>query len=237
MLQSDQGYYFGLGVFETIRVKEKKGLLLGQHLQRLNKGLDTLGIKTVMTDEQVEAYLDQQGVDVGVLKIAVSEKNIDFSTRISPYTSQHYQTGYQLMVSSILRNETSPLTYLKSLNFGDNILAKQHAQQHHYDDALFLNTKGCVTETTSSNIFFVNGDVIHTPSVKSGLLPGVMREVICQHEHVIEKEITMGEVSCYDACFLTNSIMGIMKVTAIGDVKFNKDDHVIRLQKTYQAFY
>lgn len=237
MLQPDDGYYYGLGVFETIRVKEIKGILLEEHLERLNVSLKTLNIDTVIIREQVEDYIKRQGLSDGVLKICVSEKNINYSTRAYNYTSEMYQNGYKVMVSPILRNATSPLTYIKSLNYAENCLAKQSAQKHHYDEALFINTKGFISEGSASNIFFVSGDKIDTPSISCGLLPGIMRRLICVNEGVIEKEISINQIEKYDGCFLTNSIMGIMKVTSIGDVVFKQEEVIARLQKKYKEFY
>lgn len=233
----DDGYYFGIGAFETIKVKQQKGILLKEHLERLNGSLQALNIKQHLSKEQVKSYIMSQGLVDGVLKICVSEQNIHYITRDNQYTAKMYQAGYKLAVSPILRNETSPLTYIKSLNHADNILAKQYAKENNYDEALLLNTKGAISEASSGNIFFVKGDCLFTPSIACGLLPGIIRGVICKNEEVVETEILLDQIKWYDECFLTNSIMGIMRVVSIADVDFKSNNIVAKMQKKYQKFY
>ena len=47
----------------------------------------------------------------------------------------------KLYVSKILRNETSITSQHKTINYLDNILAKNEAKNNGYDDVLFLNSK------------------------------------------------------------------------------------------------
>lgn len=53
----DAGYYFGLGVFETIAVEEGRPLFLDRHLARLQKGLDFLGLEQTVEPAAVCTYL------------------------------------------------------------------------------------------------------------------------------------------------------------------------------------
>lgn len=73
----DAGYFFGLGVFETIAVEEGRPLFLDRHLARLQKGLDFLGLDQTVEPAAVRTYLKLLPAIVrrhGVLKITVSEK-------------------------------------------------------------------------------------------------------------------------------------------------------------------
>ena len=53
----DAGYFFGLGVFETIAVEEGRPLFLDRHLARLQKGLDFLGLEQTVEPAAVRTYL------------------------------------------------------------------------------------------------------------------------------------------------------------------------------------
>lgn len=44
MLTPDEGYYFGLGAFETIAVEEGRTILLEKHLNRLQKAAEFLNL-------------------------------------------------------------------------------------------------------------------------------------------------------------------------------------------------
>lgn len=221
----DAGYTFGMGVFETIGVEKGKPLFLSWHLQRLKEGLKTLGIdgKTVeekAAPEQIETYLEQNYMEHGVLKIMVSEKNILFQTRENPYTEADYKRGFRLDISKVIRNETSPFTYIKSFHYGDNLLEKRRAKKAGYDETLFLNSAGQVAETSASNIFFIKDRTLYTPSLECGLLPGIVRKYLLENYPVQEMCIMPGDISDFQEAFLTNSLMGIMPVQAIGDYVF-----------------
>ncbi|MDF2541725.1 MAG: hypothetical protein K0S47_1443 [Herbinix sp.] len=215
MYSLDAGYYYGIGAFETILIKKGKPILIDEHMKRLNSSLLYLHIDKKFTRENVLDFLRIKNQMDGILKITVSEQNIDFSTRENPYTPEVYKTGFQLTICSFLRNETSPLTYHKTLNYAENILARQEARKRNYDEALFLNTKGELCEGSCSNIFFVKGQQLYTPKVSSGLLPGIIRNYICENENAIERSITLDDIKYFDECFITNSILGIMKISNI----------------------
>ena len=77
-----------------------------------------------------------------------------------------HQTPLKLKISErIRRNEKSFTSNLKTLNYLDNILAKQEASEDDFDDAVLLNSKDNFACVTSSNIFFIQDNVITTPSL------------------------------------------------------------------------
>ena len=66
------------------------------------------------------------------------------------------------VVVAVRRNEGSPLSRLKSLNYLDNILAAREAAAHGADEAVMLNNRpGCVRRR--ANLFAVVDDVLVTP--------------------------------------------------------------------------
>ncbi|MFR3036397.1 MAG: aminotransferase class IV, partial [Blautia hydrogenotrophica] len=125
-LNLDDGYSFGLGIFETIALKNQRPVFPEEHLKRLFHSLDKLHIENPQVRELLTANrLSQEAARCpypkGVLKISVSERNLLFSCRENTYTEGQYQRGFHVQLSPVLRNETSPLTYHKTLNYGDNI--------------------------------------------------------------------------------------------------------------------
>lgn len=77
-----------------------------------------------------------------VLKIVASSENILFLTRENHYGPADYEKGFRLAYSKVRRNETSPLTYRKSLNYGDCILEKRAVRGTEIQEPIFLNTRG-----------------------------------------------------------------------------------------------
>ncbi|WP_158571337.1 aminotransferase class IV [Blautia sp. OF03-15BH] len=222
----DEGYFFGLGFFETIAVKKGRPLLLDWHLERLVDSCRFLGITFPYSAAAVEKLLAEKNCpENGVLKIVASEENILFLTRENHYGPADYEKGFHLAYTKVRRNETSPLTYRKSLNYGDCILEKRAVRGSDIQEPVFLNTRGEIAEGATSNLFFVKDGTLHTPEISSGILPGILRRWVLETGKkeglpVVERRIRPEEVKSFEECFVTNSLLGIMPVSALEDVKF-----------------
>ena len=235
----DEGYSFGLGAFETIAVKDGKLIFLDRHLRRLDRALHFLKIGALdergITEKQVIDYVQQQKLTDGACKLTVSKENVVFQQRQNPYTDDIRRTGFVMDFSSVRRNETSPLTAYKTLNYGDCILENRQAHGLGMNERIFLNTKGQISEGTVSNIFFVRSGKLYTPDLSCGLLPGILREYLCETENVEEAVIYPAELGQYEECFVTNSLMGIMPVNQLGEWKSESREVTNQLLKKYES--
>ena len=230
----DEGYQFGLGAFETIAVKAGHPLLLDEHLARLNKTLAFLEIPRSVTAIEVQGFLSQNNLEDHALKIMASEKNLVFTMRENPYTEAQYQKGATLAFSAIRRNPTSPLCSHKTLNYGDSILEKRKALRLGLDDLVFMNFQGMICEGTACNLFFVKAGELFTPDLACGLLPGIIRDYICQNHPVNETIIWPDMLRDYQECFAVNSLMGIMPVSRLEDVEFNSRQTTEEISAQYR---
>lgn len=239
----DEGYQFGLGVFETVAMECGRPVFLDWHLERLLGSLKELGISGNITEREVQEYLisikagegPQAFLDHGVLKIMVSEKNNLFTMRENPYTPAKRRKGFRLVYSSVYRNETSPLVRHKTMNYGDCILEKRRAASLGADELIFRNSRGEICEGTTTNIFFVREGRLYTPPVFCGLLPGILRRFILEHFPVTECVIRAEDVPKMEECFVTNSLMGVMPVNCLGEKKFLPGEQAEACQKAYLA--
>ena len=229
----DEGYQFGLGVFETIAVEDGKPLFLNWHLNRLEQSLKELGIKQSVSEEEICSYLSQKECNHHALKVIVSSQNIVFTLRQNPYTEKQLEEGFDLGFSSVYRNETSLLTRHKTLNYGDCILEKRHAKDLGVDELLFFNSRGEVCEGTVSNVFFSKNGQLFTPPVSSGLLPGIIRRFLIENFSVTEKVLKKEDIKEMEECFVTNSLMGIMPVKSLNGITYPMG----KLTKMCQDFY
>ncbi|MBP1917643.1 aminotransferase class IV [Youngiibacter multivorans] len=233
IINLDSGFCFGRGLFETMLVKDQP-LFLQQHLDRINKSLKTIGIdKSISKVEVLDAAQRLQCTN-SVLKLMVTEKNTLFTTRSSRYTEGHYTNGFSAAISSVRRNETSPLVYLKSLNYLDNILEHEKFLGSGFDEVLFLNTQGFLAEGSFSNIFFIKGSKVFSPSLDCGLLDGIVRRFVIDHFTVIEGRFTEADLMSADSAFLTNSIMGIMKLKSLNDTLYYESTIIREVQDAYE---
>lgn len=232
----DDGYQFGLGVFETISVEHNVPILLSWHLERLHRSLEALGIRQTVEESYVLSWLSAHPGEHQALKIIVSEKNLTLTMRPNPYTHEQIRKGFCLSYSNIYRNETSPLVYHKTLNYGDCILEKRRAKETGSDELIFCNSRGEICEGTISNIFFVYNGQIYTPPVASGLLPGILRRFIIEHYPVKEQILRKEDVLHMQECFVTNSLMGVMPVHTLEEKTYSLGPMTQACIEAYHSF-
>lgn len=127
-----------------------------------------------------------------------------------------------ICISPWPRNERSPLAGLKTACYAENIIAQDDARKKGFDEALFLNTAGEVCETATANVFCVKGGVLLTPSLDSGCLPGIGREVLLELAirdgmAVEERGITRDEIAMADEMFISSSTRGPVSVGRFED--------------------
>lgn len=229
-MNHDEGYSFGLGVFETMSVTNGRCIMLDDHMNRLFHGLDVLGITSDIDSKMISDAACDGHLNGRVLKVEVSEKNIIFSDRCNPYTDNERLRGFALNISSVRRNESSPLTYIKSLGYGDSILEKRKSKCNGFDEPLFLNSHGEICEGATTNIFFVRNGKIYTPKQECGLLPGTVRKFLMDNFSIEEAVVCPKDLSQYSECFVSNSVLGIMPVIRI-------DNHMFENRKTADLMY
>lgn len=235
-IQLDDGVQFGLGVFETICLRDGKPEFLDWHLERMNHSLQALGIDQTVTREEVETWLsDSTPEKLQALKIMVSAQNKLMTLRHNPYTDEKIARGFKLDFTQVRRNETSPLVCHKTMNYGDNILEKRRTRNLPIDEVIFLNMKGQISEGSTTNVFFVKNGGIFTPMKSCGLLPGVMRRFVMEHFPTPEMILYPETVDDAEECFVTNSLMGIMPVTQFGDKEFPIGPVTRKVMDAYQS--
>jgi para-aminobenzoate synthetase/4-amino-4-deoxychorismate lyase len=88
------------------------------------------------------------------------------------------------------------------------------AKEAGFDDVLFLNAEGQVTEGAVSNVFVERDGRWFTPPVECGLLPGVYRRHLLQTKPGIEERVlSLEDLKAADAVYLTNAVRGLRRVT------------------------
>lgn len=230
-IEIDSGLFFGRGVFETILVKEK-AIFLDEHIERLNKSINALSLGKAINKDDVISFINENNIKNKALKIVVTEKNLVYATRDIKYKDEDYINGFKVRISEVLRNSTSRVVAFKTLNYLENIIEYELCQSSGFNEAIFFNELGNLCEGCTSNIFIVKNKNIYTPPVKDGLLPGVVRNWVIKNFQVKETRITKEELLNSDEVFLTNSLVGVIKVSSIEDKLF--DSEVVKeIKKQY----
>ncbi|CAL7891453.1 aminotransferase class IV [Fusobacterium necrophorum] len=232
----DDGFLFGAGVFETIKVEDGRAIFCEEHLRRLQKSLDFFDISQKISVKEIQAYLATQKEKNFALKIVVSARNILYLKRENPYLHQEKDRGVRLCFSKVLRNSSSAMVYHKTTQYYENLLEKKKAKQRQYDEVVFWNERGELAEGAVSNLFFLKGDQLYTPPVSCGLLPGIMRGKIMEYYPVEEKRILPEDLLNFDACFLTNSLMGVLWVREVGGIFYQKTKKIEKILAEQEAW-
>jgi len=87
-----------------------------------------------------------------------------------------------------------------------------------FDDVLFLNRMGEVTESAIGNVFLVKAGRWFTPPVECGLLAGVERRRLLESRPEIEERVvTLADLRAVDALYLTNAVRGMRRMEIEGN--------------------
>jgi len=232
--------HYGDGLFETLRICNKKPFRLHDHVSRLCSGLTVLGMNTptlAKIQGGMQALLEYTGLDEAILKIIVFREGSDHTSHfqntesrlcmiLRQFDTERFQRsscGITGWVVTPRRNCRSPLPLLKSLNYLENIIGKREAFAQGADEALFLNTDGFLAEGATSNLFIVKNNCIMTPPEHAGILPGVTRTVILeiaasQGIQSSIQNIHFDDLRGADEAFCTNALMGIMPLLAVNGI-------------------
>lgn len=126
-----------------------------------------------------------------------------------------------LRVTAVPYEREAP--HLKHLATFGLIRARRAARAAGFEDALFVDGQGRVSEGTLWNIGFIQGDRIVWP--QAPMLAGVTQAVIQRGlaEAGLASEtrpVSISEIAAFDAAFLCNGATPVCPITAIDDVAF-----------------
>lgn len=255
----DRGFLFGDGVYETMRSYDGEIFQGARHMSRLTRSASVIGIQLPMDEnaimEAVHATMQANELTNATIRITVSRgtgpRGIDPTGEFTPtlvimvwpfahYTQEQFEGGISLITANTRRTPLSSFDIsVKSCNFLNNIMAKAEASRAGVFDALMLNTDGFVAECTVSNIFFISGGELYTPSEASGILGGITREHVISLARgdgllVNEGLYDMNKLFRADEVFLTSTTMEVMPVSRIDETSFKVGQHTRDLMAAFK---
>ena len=227
---NDAGFLLGDGLFETIRFENKKLFSSEKHLKRLTESLNVIQIQMGKTNDDIKIILNQtiqkNMLHSGLLRLMITRGNVDgppwkYSGPPSIYVSiRPLSAEPEAPVKIVFYNEKKyPIIRfnpaIKSLNYIGNMLAKKDAQDDGAFEPVFYNHDGFITECAIRNIFFIKKDVLLTPDLKLGVLPGVMRNAIISIAKEMnltfrEDNIPIKSINEMDEAFISSTGIGLL---------------------------
>ena len=236
----DHGFLFGDSIYEVICTVNGKPCFLDEHLKRLYASASGISLeiprKSEWIKEEIKKTLNSAGNPESYIRIIVTrgegELDIDPSSCFNPniiifvkniplIPQEIYEKGISVSLVSIKRNSRDSLNpAVKTGNYLNNILARMEAQKLGANDAIMVNPWGQLTESTTSNLFFVKDERVLTPEKDCGILSGITREKIIQlaHENGIaldEGKWPGEELFKADEIFLSGTVKKIMPVSIL----------------------
>lgn len=120
--------------------------------------------------------------------------------------------GLHAMVSSYVRISDNQIATRAKASGGyvNSALAKSEALENGFDEAIFLDTQGFVSEGSAENIFIVRDDELITPDIASSILEGITRRTLMEVAlrkgiPVVERRVTRSELYTADEAFFAGT--------------------------------
>lgn len=221
----------GQGVFETIRVKNSSPQYLSLHLARLEKGARFIctNLPCVNYESLVRKLLEKNSLTekLARLKITVfpgeKRKTAHFCITVESYTppdTKNYASGVKLLAARhpFCKSEVARIKSICRLPYSK---LRERALGKGCFDCLLTDAEENILETTIGNIFIWDGKKFSIPPKDSNRLRGIMERMVVRslrrsRFQVIEKDIKLRELDSRKGMFMTNSLIGVMPVKAIG---------------------
>lgn len=209
----------GDGLFETILGIDEKIIAWQRHYERLAKSAEKLFI-TIPAKIDFEIGINQllKGT-VGKSRIRVAAL-ADGTWLVVVEAAENLDKLPSLIKMNQVINSNSPLSGVKSISYGQSMLAVRTAQARGYSDGVYLNENGDVAETGSANIIILKDGKFITPALESGCLPGITRQILIKDFGVAEGLFSWDQLMEADGVFLCSSIRLLMPVSKVEDKLF-----------------
>jgi branched-chain amino acid aminotransferase len=258
--------HYGTGVFEGIRAYKRGDEVfvfrLNDHIKRMAESAKIYGLELPFGEDEIcdaviqlirkndfhsSLYIRPIAFKgVGGISLDARAAPTQMSIIAFPYEKyfDEKKPGLDICVSTWRRlgDPAVPAMAKACGHYVNSVLARTEAAEAGFDEALFLDDDGRVSEGTGENIFIVKGGRISTPSIASNILKGITRETVIDLIHdsamaITERVVARSELYTCDEAFLTGTAAEIAPILSIdrrpiGSRKLG--DITVRLQKEFE---
>lgn len=231
----DRGFIFGDGIYEVIPVYQRKPFRSRQHLARLFRSLDAIGIPNPhdaeswmqLISQVVSAHpSDDQMAYIQVTR-GVARRGHAFPAEVTP--TVFIMTNPIVLPSTDARvNGVACVTMedkrwlrceIKSTSLLGNVLAAQHAVEHGATESIQLRD-GMLTEASASNVWIVKDGTLMGPPKDNLILEGIRYafiEELCAQLNIpfSMRRISRDELFAADEVMLSSATKEVLAVVSI----------------------
>ena len=234
VLDKNRAFYYGDGVFDTLKYKNNKFYYLEEHYLRLLASMRQLRMEIPQNFtleywyKELSNTLKANNIEDVRLRTTVwrhsdglyhpKVSSINFLIECSPLFDD-IKSPYTLGVYKDYYLNTNSIDNLKTTNRLSNVLASIYMQENSFDNVLMLNINKTVAGACNANLFCVSKNRIYSPPLSDGCLNGIIRAQLLTKfakktsYEFTEKSISIADVLSADEVFLTNSIVHIQPIT------------------------
>lgn len=244
----NRGFLYGDGCFETIRIHGGAPFRLDAHFERLRDGLEVLRIEPPWSSEDLRQgarkVVEANAVVEGLVRITVTAGERSTTRGMATITSRdlpEIPPRPSLHVATSVRRLSGPLSQVKSISRAAESVALREAEAEGAFDAILLNEKGRVVETTARNLFLVSNGIVLTPATYEGALPGITRSAVLEvaaraKVRARETSVSLDRLRGADEVFLSGSGVGVLGIASVDGHRLDTPGSVTRtIQDGYTA--
>lgn len=249
----DHGVTVGDGAFETCKIVGGEGFAISRHLGRMDRTLAGLGLRPmdhVRVREGIKAVLSAgETIEFGRLRWTVTggvgplgSDRLDSELTLIVTAGPAPAQAESVAVATVpwVRNERSATAGLKTTSYAENVVALARAKESGATEALFANTRGELCEGTGSNVLIVVDGVISTPTLASGCLAGITRELLLEWAAragitIVEQDVPLDMLKVCDEAILTSSLKDVVPVHRVDDRQLTPGPVAAQLRELWRS--
>ncbi len=252
------GLHYASSVFEGVRAYNGNIFKLEEHTERLIYSAQVLDLKIPYSADEINeacrATLAANNLTSGYLRpvawrgsemmgVSAQANTIHLAVAAwewpSYFDPEQRKKGIRLDMAKYRRPDpaTAPCHAKAAGLYMICTLSKHAAERKGYADAMMLDWRGQVAETTGANMFFIRDGVIHTPTPDC-FLDGITRRTVIglakeKGLDVVERAIMPEELEGFSECFITGTAAEVTAVGEIGPYKFTPGEITFALSDAY----
>ncbi|MGE0254273.1 MAG: branched-chain amino acid aminotransferase [Alphaproteobacteria bacterium] len=257
----NHGLHYASCVFEGMRAYNGTVFKMTEHNERLHSSANILGMKVPYSVAELDAAsreaLKRSGFADAYLRpiawrgpeqMGVSAQKTSTQVAIavwqwpSYFTPEARMKGIRIDWAPWRRPDpaTAPVKAKAAGLYMIATMSKHAAEARGYSDALMLDWRGRVAETTGANIFLIKDGVINTP-VPDCFLDGITRRTViglarAAGYEVVERAILPSELPGFSEVFVTGTAAEVTPIAEIaGEHFFQVGEITRRLMTDYDA--
>lgn len=235
--QQDRGFLLGDGVFDTMLVFSGRPFGGKQHFERLAHFAAEIAIEisSSQVEEAVFSFLaEHPEMHAGILRTTITRGEsrrglwpqscgpATVCLKLDEWNPQLLGGERRAVLSPYRRHSSCISSRIKSLCYLDNIMSARHAADAGANEALIMNEVANICCATTANVFIIRADQVTTPPVADGVVPGIIRDLLCRELpkaglSVGIRSVSEADLLSADHVLITNSVRLLCKVTLPGN--------------------